>query len=66
MMKKMALHPALSGVYICTPMENTPSSHIALFRGKEIRKVIYQNEWWFSVVDLLAALTENTNPKNFF
>ena len=66
MMKKMALHPALSGVYICTPMENTPSSHIALFRGKEIRKVIYQNEWWFSIVDIVGALTDNERARKYW
>ena len=25
---------------------------IAIFKGKQIRKVIYNNEWWFSVVDV--------------
>ncbi len=41
---------------------NTPplsSTHIALFRGKEIRKIIHQDEWWFSVVDVCAVLTES-------
>jgi hypothetical protein len=28
------------------------TTKIALFRGKKIRKTIYQNEWWFSVVDV--------------
>ncbi len=32
---------------------------IALFRGKNIRKVIYQKEWWFSVVDVCGVLTES-------
>jgi DNA-damage-inducible protein D len=30
---------------------------IAVFRGKEIRKTIYNNEWWFSIVDIIEALT---------
>jgi hypothetical protein len=30
---------------------------ISLFKGKQIRKVIYNNEWWFSVVDVCEALT---------
>lgn len=34
-----------------------PEKHIALFRGKTIRRVIYQNEWWFSVADVAEALT---------
>ncbi|NQT55817.1 MAG: phage antirepressor protein, partial [Desulfobacteraceae bacterium] len=31
---------------------------IAVFRGKEIRKRIHNDEWWFSVVDECAILTE--------
>lgn len=32
---------------------------IVLFKEKEIRRVCYQDEWWFSVVDICAALTES-------
>ncbi|MFH2071190.1 MAG: Bro-N domain-containing protein [Elusimicrobiota bacterium] len=39
-------------------MDNTK---IALFKGKKIRRVIYQNEWWFSVVDVVQALTDQTD-----
>ncbi|MDA1337794.1 MAG: Bro-N domain-containing protein [bacterium] len=34
---------------------------IAVFKGKEIRKTIYNNEWWFSVVDICGALTESVD-----
>ena len=34
---------------------------IAIFKGKEIRKVIFQNEWWFSVVDVVQALTDQSD-----
>lgn len=40
--------------------------HIALFQGKEIRKVVYQKEWWFSVVDVIAVLTDSTNPRDYW
>jgi DNA-damage-inducible protein D len=36
-------------------------SHIAIFRGKEIRKTIHNDEWWFSVVDVCAALTDSVD-----
>lgn len=32
---------------------------IAIFQKKEIRKTIYGNEWWFSVVDVCGALAES-------
>ncbi len=33
-------------------------NQIALFKGKTIRKTIYQKEWWFSVVDVVQVLTD--------
>jgi len=30
-------------------------SQVAIFRGKEIRKIIFQKEWWFSVVDIAGV-----------
>ena len=32
-------------------------TNIAVFRGKEIRKTIHKNEWWFSIADVCAVLT---------
>jgi prophage antirepressor-like protein len=34
---------------------------IAIFKGKKIRKIIYQNEWWFSVIDVCEALTDSVD-----
>ncbi|MFH1825078.1 MAG: Bro-N domain-containing protein [Candidatus Firestonebacteria bacterium] len=34
---------------------------IALFKGKKVRKIIYNNEWWFSVVDVCEVLTDSTD-----
>jgi len=30
---------------------------LAVFEGKAVRKIIHNNEWWFSVVDVCAELT---------
>ena len=35
------------------------NNHLAIFKGKKIRRTIYLNEWWFSVVDVCKALTES-------
>ncbi|MBI2440069.1 MAG: hypothetical protein HYV35_01730 [Lentisphaerae bacterium] len=43
--------------------ENTK---IALFKGKTIRRTLNQNEWWFSVVDVVAALTDSANPRDYW
>jgi DNA-damage-inducible protein D len=42
------------------------SVKIAVFKGKEVRKVIFDNEWWFSVVDIVEVLTDSTNPRDYW
>ena len=39
---------------------------IALFKGKEIRKAIVENEWWFSVVDIIEVLTETNMGRKYW
>jgi prophage antirepressor-like protein len=29
------------------------TTKIAVFKGKEIRKTIHKNEWWFSITDVV-------------
>jgi DNA-damage-inducible protein D len=38
---------------------------IAVFRGKEIRKTLFDNEWWFVVEDVVLALIESKDPKQY-
>lgn len=37
---------------------SNPTNQIAIFKGKTIRKTIFQKEWWFSVIDIVQALTD--------
>jgi prophage antirepressor-like protein len=38
---------------------------IAIFRGKEIRKTIHKDEWWFVVEDVALALIDSKDPKQY-
>jgi len=38
---------------------------VAVFKGKEIRKTIHKSEWWFSVSDVVEALTDSADPKQY-
>ncbi|MCB4791933.1 MAG: Bro-N domain-containing protein [Elusimicrobia bacterium] len=38
---------------------------IAVFKNKNIRKTIHNNEWWFVVEDVVLALTNTHNPKDY-
>ncbi len=46
--------------------EAITTTKIAIFKGKEIRKIIFQNEWWFSMVDVVEALTESAKPRVYW
>ncbi len=39
---------------------------IALFEGKKIRRTIHNDEWWFSVVDIIEVLTNTNNPRIYW
>lgn len=41
------------------------STKIAIFKGKTIRKTIHDNEWWFVIVDVIAALTDSLKPEGY-
>ena len=41
------------------------SKLIAIFEGREIRKVWHDGEWWFSVADVIEVLSETTNIRDY-
>ena len=47
-------------------MKDLKLTKIALFKGKNIRKTIYNNEWWFSIVDIVAILTDSLDPNDYW
>jgi len=42
------------------------STKISLFYGKQIRRVFHENEWWFSVIDVIAFLTDSQKPRDYW
>ena len=40
-------------------------TNIAVFRGKEIRKTLNNNEWWFFIGDVVEALTDMVNSSGY-
>jgi len=41
------------------PVGHRQAQKLAVFKGKEIRRTIHNDEWWFSVVDVCGGLTES-------
>lgn len=41
------------------------TTKIAIFQKKEIRKVIHNDEWWFSVADIIEALADTVDVRDY-
>ena len=42
------------------------NSKLAVFQGKHIRRILHNEEWWFSVVDIIEVLTDSSIPKRYW
>ena len=46
--------------------EIQPDNHIVVFGDHNIRRVWHNNEWWFSVIDVIGTLTESSNSRRYW
>ena len=42
------------------------TNSLIVFQGKKIRRIWHNNEWHFSVVDIVAALTDSADAKDYW
>ncbi|MBI2083599.1 MAG: hypothetical protein HYT76_08545 [Deltaproteobacteria bacterium] len=38
---------------------------LVVFKGKNIRRTLHKNEWWFVVADVVEALTDTPNASDY-
>ncbi len=38
---------------------------IVVFQGAEVRRAWHNEEWYYSLVDIVAVLTDSTNPTDY-
>lgn len=43
-----------------------PETKIAIFKGRKVRKILNQNEWYFSVVDVVEILSGSSIPRRYW
>ena len=41
-------------------------NRLVVFQDKKIKRIWYENEWYFSIVDIIAVLTESDNPQIYW
>ena len=46
--------------------DGNSETRVALFQKREIRRAMYNNEWWFVITDIIAALTDSTDPSGYW
>ncbi|MFI5343812.1 MAG: Bro-N domain-containing protein [Chlamydiales bacterium] len=46
--------------------EVEPQLRMAIFKGKQIRKVVHNDQWYFSIIDIVEALTESSNSRRYW
>lgn len=38
---------------------------LALFEGRHIRRIWFNEEWWFVIEDVVSVLTDSNDPKQY-
>ena len=46
--------------------DNNPETRVAVFQKREIRRTMHNNEWWFVITDIIAALTDSADPADYW
>src|SRR3989338_3500676 len=46
-------------------MDNIKNA-LVVFQGKKIRRTWFNDEWWFSVVDIVGALTQTDRSRKYW
>ena len=47
-------------------MVDEPQKGLIFFQGKQIRRTWFNEEWWFSVVDIVGALTQTDRARKYW
>ena len=43
-----------------------PEKALVVFQGKKLRRTWHNEEWWFSIVDIVGVLSESQDSRNYW
>lgn len=43
-----------------------PENHIVVFKDSTIRRIFHNEEWWYSIIDVISVLSESNNPRRYW
>ena len=46
--------------------QNTHINNFAIFKGKNIRRIEHNDEWYFSIIDIIDVLTDSKNARRYW
>ncbi|MCR4303111.1 MAG: Bro-N domain-containing protein [Gallionella sp.] len=49
-----------------TAIPGKPENHLVVFQEKAIRRTWHNEEWWFSIIDVVGILSETAIPKRYW
>ena len=42
------------------------NNHLVVFQDKKIRRIMHNNEWYFSIIDVISAITQTERPRKYW
>jgi prophage antirepressor-like protein len=42
------------------------TKELVVFKGNKIRRVLHNDEWYFSIIDIIQVLSESTNARRYW
>jgi len=47
-------------------LTNNNENNLTFFESKKIRKLVYNGEWYYSIIDIIEILTETERPRKYW
>ena len=47
-------------------MSKKKENSLIVFQGENIRRLWHNDEWYFSIIDVVLVLTDSNNPRNYW